>query len=110
MLLFFLILIILVMGPILFMQTERFGASPTGERLERMKKSPNYRDGKFQNLSHTPQLTEGHTIPEVIFDFLFRSNKRRSPKDKIPSVKTDLLNLPKEEDIMVWFGHSSYFM
>jgi L-ascorbate metabolism protein UlaG (beta-lactamase superfamily) len=30
--------------------------------------------------------------------------------DIIPSVKTDLLALPVGRDVLVWFGHSSYFM
>ncbi len=33
-----------------------------------------------------------------------------TPIDSIPSVKTDLKNLDPDQDIMVWFGHSSYFM
>ena len=34
----------------------------------------------------------------------------RSYYDSIPSVKTDLSNLPPDQDLLIWFGHSSYFL
>jgi len=39
---------------ILFLQQESFGQQPQGKRLDRMKASPNFKNGKFQNLSETP--------------------------------------------------------
>lgn len=92
------------------MRQSKFGAKPSGKRLEAIRKSPNFKNGQFKNLSDTPQLTEGHTIAGVTFEFFFRRKPRRIPLDTIPSVKTDLLNLPPDEDVMVWFGHSSYFI
>ena len=89
---------------------EKFGKAPAGERLERIKKSPNYKKGKFDNQHFTPQLTEGTSVPKMMYEFFFKKNKRRIPKGIIPSVKTDLLNLPVNENVLVWFGHSSYFM
>ncbi len=93
-----------------FMQQPKFGKLPSGERLAKIEQSPNYRDGKFQNLRHTPDFTEGESIFTVLRDFLFTKRPRLKPIDKIPSTKTDLLNLDPKEDILVWFGHSSYFM
>lgn len=88
----------------------KFGKRPEGKRLETISKSKNYRDGKFQNLNFTPQLTEGTTIPKVLYSFLFQKNPLTKPTGNIPSVKTDLLNLSTEQDALVWFGHSSYFI
>lgn len=104
--------IILVLAVVIFfyIRQEKFGKAPSGERLERMKQSPNYKDGKFQNLSYTPTLTEGHSMSGVMFAYFFKKNPSRIPLDSIPHVKTDLLTLSKEEDVLVWFGHSSYFM
>jgi hypothetical protein len=31
-----------------FMQQEKFGKKPSGERLERIKKSPNFKNGHFK--------------------------------------------------------------
>jgi len=93
-----------------FMQQPKFGKLPGGERLETIKKSPNYRGGKFKNLRHTPDLTEGETILSVLWDFLITKKPRLKPIDNIPSTKTDLLKLDPSKDILVWFGHSSYFI
>ncbi|GAB3812463.1 MBL fold metallo-hydrolase [Pontibacter rugosus] len=45
-----------------------------------------------------------------MFEFLFKKTIDRLPQDSLPSMKTDLLNLPIEQDVLVWFGHSSYFI
>jgi L-ascorbate metabolism protein UlaG (beta-lactamase superfamily) len=92
------------------MHQPKFGKMPAGERLEQIKRSPNYKDGKFQNLSHTPDLTEGTSYYAVLKEFIFQKSKRNKPADTIPSVKTNLLMLDKSVDTLVWFGHSSYFM
>lgn len=94
----------------IYMKQEKFGKLATGERLERIKKSPNYRDGKFQNIHHTPALTEGYSLMGVTYEFFFKKNPERIPLDSIPSTKTDLLNLSVDENVLVWFGHSSYFI
>ncbi|MDR1906928.1 MAG: MBL fold metallo-hydrolase [Puniceicoccales bacterium] len=41
--------------------------------------------------------------------FKFITNQRNADHP-IPSTKTDLMNLNKADDILVWFGHSSYFI
>lgn len=87
-----------------------FGKTPTGKRLEQILQSPNYRDGKFQNLSHTPDLAEGVGYYKVTKDFFFDKDKRNQPTNIIPSVKTDLHSLPLSNNCLVWFGHSSYYM
>lgn len=35
-----------------------FGRLPRGERLERVRNSPNYRDGQFRNLDPSPLMAE----------------------------------------------------
>ncbi|WP_317130433.1 MBL fold metallo-hydrolase [Pedobacter frigidisoli] len=75
-----------------------------------MKKSPNFKDGIFHNLNHTPELTEGYSLLGVIYDKLFGYHPRLSPVDSIPSQKVNLLNLPIDSNVLVWFGHSSYFI
>jgi L-ascorbate metabolism protein UlaG (beta-lactamase superfamily) len=42
--------------------------------------------------------------------FLFNKNKRSRPPVTLPSKKADLHKLDRGKDILVWFGHSSYFM
>jgi L-ascorbate metabolism protein UlaG (beta-lactamase superfamily) len=93
-----------------FMQQPQFGKAPEGARLARMLQSPNYRNGAFQNRNHTPDLAEGVSYYKVIKDFIFGKSKRAAPATVLPGEKTDLKNLNPDEDIIVWFGHSSYFM
>lgn len=94
----------------LFLQRPQFGQTPKGERLERIKTSVNYANGTFQNQSPTPDLTEGATFFSVMNAFLFTKKERNKPSGAIPSIKTDLHNLNPEQDMLVWFGHSSYFL
>ncbi len=79
----------------------QFGKLPSGERLQRIKNSPYYKNGAFQNLSHTPDLTDGATYFSVSKDFFFGKHERRFPERLIPSVKTNLLSIPKHENVLV---------
>jgi L-ascorbate metabolism protein UlaG (beta-lactamase superfamily) len=94
----------------LFMKSPKFGTAPTGERLKKIQHSPNYRNGEFQNVSETPQLAEGATYFTDNKKFFFSKKIRNKPSRPLPSVKTDLKSLRPDENVLVWFGHSSYFM
>jgi L-ascorbate metabolism protein UlaG (beta-lactamase superfamily) len=97
-------------GIFAFFQQKLFGKAPAGSRLDRIRKSPNYRDGVFQNLSPTEVSSnkDASTI-DMLRKFIFGTENVKPPKP-IPSVKTDLRNLPSEKPTIVWFGHSSYFI
>ena len=88
----------------------QFGKLPSGERLKRIKQSLNYRNGKFDNLNKTAALAEGVSYYTVLKHFFFNKSKRDRPAQPLPSQKHDLLNLSDNENVLVWFGHSSYFM
>lgn len=105
-------ILLLLSGITLFfyMRQEKFGKKPAGARLEKIQQSPNYKNGQFQNLHETPSLSEGYTFMGVIYEQLFKRVKRTVPEDSIPSVKINLLELSPDEDILVWFGHSGYFI
>jgi L-ascorbate metabolism protein UlaG (beta-lactamase superfamily) len=103
-------IILALLAVLLFLQDPRFGKAPAGERLQLIKKSPNYREGRFQNINFTPDLTEGYTMTGVLFEFIFKKKERRTPAQSLPSIKTNLLQLPIEQDVLIWFGHSSYFI
>ena len=107
---FLTLIILIVLAFYAFLQHPQFGKEPSGERLTSIQKSPQYKNGRFQNQHFTPDLTEGYTMPQVLFEFIFKKTERRSPIDEIPSVKTNILNLPIDKDVLIWFGHSSYFI
>ncbi len=92
------------------MHQAKFGKAPVDERLTRIQQSPNFKNGKFQNRSITPTLAEGYTMIGELYKLIFKRVSRRFPTGSIPSVKTGLKNLPSDSEILVWFGHSSYFM
>lgn len=104
------LLLIVSSAAVITLSQAKFGKLPSGERLERIRKSPNYRNGSFQNQSITPVMAEDANYFEVGKEFFFGKKIRVTPVDAIPSTKTDLLSLEKDKDVLVWFGHSSYFM
>jgi L-ascorbate metabolism protein UlaG (beta-lactamase superfamily) len=106
-----LILITLIVFSIwLFMKQPQFGKLPFGERLDRIIRSPNYKDDQFQNIHFTPQLAEDANMFTVMRKFFFGKSKHNKPANILPSKKTDLLHLGSEKNSLVWFGHSSYFL
>ncbi len=85
------------------------GKNPTGKRLAKILKSPNYSNKAFQNLSHTEQLSKDSSFFKIAKDSMNKS-KNVVPSKDIPFVKTDLKNITSDEPVIVWFGHSSYFI
>lgn len=73
-------------------------------------RSSNFKNGSFQNKTKTPDLTEGASYFMVLKEFLFKKQLRAKPGSIVPSVKTNLHALPPAENVLVWFGHSSYFI
>lgn len=104
------LVLLLTVVVFLFFRQPKFGKLPTGERLEKIRTAPNYQNGAFQNQSVTPDFAEGESFFSVTLDYFVKPRKRVTPTDAIPHEKTDLLTLDPSKDILVWFGHSSYFM
>jgi L-ascorbate metabolism protein UlaG (beta-lactamase superfamily) len=105
------IVILVVLGAvILFVNGPSFGSLPSTADLNKIRRLSYFRAGQIQNLSPTPSLTEGTGLFGVLKEFLFDKSKQNIPPAPLPSVKTDLLQLDRNKDILVWFGHSSYFM
>jgi len=86
-----------------------FGKAPTGERLQRILQSPNYREGSFQNLVPTEMSLKDVSIFKVLREFM-RKPANTVPPKPIPFVRTDLRALPDDGVSIVWFGHSSYLL
>lgn len=85
-----------------------FGAKPKGDRLARIAASPNYRDGQFRNREEVPPPSGG--FAGVLKGALFDKSPRNRPKTALPSRKTELRSLGRGRDVLVWLGHSSYFL
>ncbi|MBC7904155.1 MAG: MBL fold metallo-hydrolase [Gemmatimonadaceae bacterium] len=104
------ILVLIVASVYAFLQHPKFGKAASGSRLKRIQSSTNFRDGSFQNISKTPSLTEGVKMSTVLVQFFFQKSKRSKPALKLPSKKSDLKTLDPNKNLLVWFGHSSYFL
>jgi L-ascorbate metabolism protein UlaG (beta-lactamase superfamily) len=96
-----------------------FGRLPSGERLAKIEKLSNYKDGKFHNLRETQMITGnmvGATLKFLYARIGFLSkifsdeDAEQKPSLPLPTVKTDLKNLDPKEDVVIWFGHSSYLI
>lgn len=110
MLLLLSVALLLAIATIIYMHHPKFGKAPSSTRLELIKRSPNFKDGKFQNIHVTPYVTEGYSMARVAYDFALTKFPQTQPTDTIPSIKTNLKNLAISENVLVWFGHSSYFI
>lgn len=93
---------------VLFMMHPLFGKQPSGERLERIKRSPQFKEGKFRNINHTPQVTQSLHI--ALYDYLFGKSKESKPRKPIPSKSIFWQQLSDELETLIWLGHSSYFL
>ncbi len=92
------------------MSQPQFGKAAEGERLERINNSPHYKNGRFNNLAHTPQFKEGTTMLQVMYRFLFGKTERKTPQKDFTFNKADLGQIAPAENALVWMGHSSYYL
>lgn len=97
----------LTMGCYAYLQQPKFGKHPDSNS-ERIAQSPHYRNGEFRNLDPIPPLAGGGSFVTFV-QYAFSSKEGKLPPGPVPSTKTDLLALDRDEDIVIWLGHSSYF-
>ncbi|WP_327327307.1 MBL fold metallo-hydrolase [Streptomyces sp. NBC_01210] len=88
-----------------------FGADPAGERWERIRRSPNFADGSFQNPVGARTRPSGGSMIEFA-KIYFRKEARahRSPVGLVPIHATTLADIAKPPASglrLTWMGHSS---
>lgn len=110
MIIFLTLLLLVFITIILYLQLPVFGKAPNKSELEKFSKLANFKNGTFQNIHETKMLADGKSMPKVMFKFIFGKKPGIKPNQPIPSQKSDLKNHPIHEDILIWLGHSSYFM
>ena len=88
----------------------QFGKHPSGKRLDRILKSPNYKGNSFHNSTPTEVLLKSASRTKMFKAFFFGKPASTKPPKAIPSINTGLKNLSAEKPTIVWFGHSSYFI
>ncbi len=98
--------LIVLAGGVVFMSAwEAMGAKPDGPRLEKMKASPQWKDGKFQN---TLERIDGSYV-KMMGDW-FRGSEHRTPEQAPPfeaRTKADFETPPASGLRITWLGHST---
>lgn len=92
-----------------FAAAPRIGSDPKGERLKRVQASPQYKEGKFQNLLETNMDLPPGKMLGVMWQFI-TGGEGREPKDTLSTVDLDLAAwhaVPDSSFAVAWFGHSS---
>ncbi|PKK38010.1 MBL fold metallo-hydrolase [Siphonobacter sp. SORGH_AS_0500] len=103
------ILVILGLVTVLVLQLPTFGGTASGARLERIQHSPQYKNGTFAYPLETPMMNPESSWFKLLQAYL-KPSEGREPERPLPSVKTNLKTLTGAEPVLVWFGHSSYFL
>ncbi|MFJ8311608.1 MULTISPECIES: MBL fold metallo-hydrolase [unclassified Streptomyces] len=92
------------------LRPDAFGADPTGERMARIRRSPNFADGVFQNPEGARTRPSGSTLEFAKLFFEKEQRVRRAPTGNIPVYPTTLADIAKPPVTglrLTWMGHSS---
>ncbi|HEX2062534.1 MAG TPA: MBL fold metallo-hydrolase [Thermoanaerobaculia bacterium] len=102
---FLIAVVVLVLAVYAVFQLPQFGGRFEGDRLRRMRRSPQFIDGRFQNTP--PQDTESSLLETWR---LYRQGQVREPRFAIPVVPLSpaALAAPAAPGLRaIWFGHAS---
>lgn len=101
------ILVILFAGVAIFIWHLPQYVSPQHERQEYGR---NYYNGQYHNAVEVPVTVSGVNMLAGFWQYLTETITDGRPVQPLPSKKTDLLHLPLNKNVIVWMGHSSYFI
>ncbi|WP_456295471.1 MBL fold metallo-hydrolase [Vibrio sp. AK197] len=100
------LIVIVAVGVYVYLQRPQFDAPSVEEQSYQGK----YYQGQFHNVNEVPVTTSDDNFFVGLYKFLTDKTQDAKPAAELPSQKTDLLGLDPNENIVVWMGHSSYFM
>ena len=83
----------------------QFGGKATSEHKARYAQSPNWKDGKFQNLTQTGVDLSFQELPSMLHD-QFSERKLRHPKAPLPIAPFDADTWATDATKFAWYGHS----
>ncbi|MCX4885298.1 MBL fold metallo-hydrolase [Streptomyces sp. NBC_00847] len=93
------------------LQPAAFGADPSGERLARIRRSPHFKDGVFQNPGGTARTRPSGSTVDLAKVFFDKDERpRRAPRGTVPVHPTTLADITKPPATglrLTWMGHSS---
>jgi L-ascorbate metabolism protein UlaG (beta-lactamase superfamily) len=83
----------------------QLGGKPSGTRGDRVRRSPQFADGKFRNEVPATMMPPG-TMRETFRELIF-GKQRRQPSGAVPVVTPTHPELAPDGLSVVWYGHSS---
>lgn len=104
------LIIISIASYYLVIHGKAYGISGTHPWMRDRNASNHYRNGEFKNLEHTPQLSSDTNMVKVLWRFLFKRTEGKKPKRPFTFSKVNLHDIPINQNVYVWLGHSSYYM
>ncbi|PZH04655.1 MBL fold metallo-hydrolase [Streptomyces sp. NTH33] len=88
-----------------------FGADPDGERMARIRRSPHFEDGVFQNPGGPARTRPSGSMLDFAKLYFDKDERpRRAPRDPVPVHATTLADLARPAVTglrLTWLGHSS---
>ena len=97
-------------SPLARLRPASFGAEPTGQRLARIRRSPQFRDGAFRNERPTRTLRAREALPLLRESFDRARWARRTPTEAPPVVRPAVLDPgspPASGLRLTWLGHAT---
>lgn len=105
------VVVLLAIFVYFYLQQPQFAQLPSNVRFPTTI-AAEYEQGTFHNQLPTPVMTRlsDKSQASAFIDFLFAKDENSVPTVALPAVKTDLQALDPKENVVVWMGHSSYFI
>ena len=91
-----------------FLHSARFGALPSSS--DAFSQCTHFYDGIFHNTLPTPVLTDNSTMVGAFAKSLVTEKIDPEPTKALPTVKAELKQLPRSHNILIWLGHSSFYV
>ncbi len=91
------------------MNYKALGKIPSEDLIKEIEQSQHYIRGSFMNMEPTSLNPENASFFKILGSWLNKP-KSTTPSEELPYIETDLKSLKAEKPIVVWFGHSSYFL
>ncbi len=93
-----------------FMQKKMFGALPDEKLIKELMRSSHYYRGEFHNLVEHAVLSDKSSAVMALLRSVLKRKENPFPVNPVPVKKNAFAGLEKQNDRLVWLGHSSFFM
>lgn len=106
------LLIVTSIGIAFFSCAPQLGTIPKGEKLNRIRQSPNWYDGQFWNTLETNMMHSRWKFAQSMYKYVFGKEKR-VPDDPLPSVALQRKNfnqIAQDRLRVTWLGHSTVLL